>query len=60
MSTRKPEHNRSMSTDRQSLLSAMRVYLTAPFFRRWKDWIGGRGEPGPGDGLYRISTLPPS
>jgi len=39
MFTRTHEHTRGLSSHRQALLSAMSVYLTAPFFRRWIGWI---------------------
>jgi hypothetical protein len=59
MSTRTHERTRGTSSHRQALLSAMRVYLTAPFFRKWKDWIGARGGRGAGDGPCRISISRP-
>lgn len=57
MFTRIHERTRGTSSHRQALLWAMSVYLTAPFFHRWIDWISDRGEPG--GGHCPISTLPP-
>ena len=59
MLTRTHERTRGTSSHRQALLSAMSVYLTAPFFRRWSDWIGDRGGRAPGGGPYRIFTSRP-
>lgn len=42
MLTRIYEHTQSTFTYRQALRQAMSSYLTAPFFRRWLNWIGNR------------------
>ena len=59
MFTRTHEHTRGLSSHRQALLSAMSVYLTAPFFRRWIGWISDRGGNAPRGGHCSTSTLRP-
>lgn len=52
MNTRGGEHNRSTSTYRQALCSAMSQVLTAPFFRRWRGWTIGPVVPVRFDGRF--------
>jgi len=59
MNTRGGEHRKGSFSYRQALVSAMRVYLTAPFFRHWSGWIGDRGGRGPGGGPCCIFTSQP-
>ena len=59
MSTRYHEGNWCTPSHRQALLSAMRIYLTAPFFLPWRDWIDGLGGTEPGGGLCLTSTSRP-
>jgi len=59
MSARRIEPNHGTSSYRQALVSAMSLYLTAPFFRLWRGWMGDRGVAVGSDGLYPICTSRP-